>query len=400
MRKLAITALVVALVAGLLAFVQRHATGAESANPVSIRWSTVAGKKDHVVVEVSGLSASALRELNAASWTAAQWGELLSVYASQGDLMSDLRIPPMTGRYAIESNLLRFEPQFPLQPGVRYRAAFRPAKLPGNGINAGGVPVTSVYDVPLPPTKATTVVAQIYPTADELPENLLKFYLHFSAPMSRGHIYDHIQLRNESGKPVELPFLEIDEELWDPSLTRLTLFIDPGRIKRGVRPLEEIGPALEAGKRYSLVIDQAWKDANGNFLAKAFEKTFQAAPPDREPINPQQWRIHEPKPDSSDPLEITFPKPMDHALAQRVIRVFGPPTGRSVAGEVTLLDHERRWRFTPARPWTSGGYTVQVETTLEDLAGNNIGKPFEVDLFEGVQRRITNSVVQLSFQIR
>ena len=32
---------------------------------------------------------------------------------------------------------------------------------------------------------------------------------------------------------IELPFLEIDEELWDPAMMRLTLFIDPGRIKRG-----------------------------------------------------------------------------------------------------------------------------------------------------------------------
>src|SRR5207247_1852853 len=108
------------------------------------------------------------------------------------------------------------EPQFPLQQGVRYRAVFRPAKLPGERSSAvGGEPITSVYDVPQRPANSTTVVTHIYPTAEVLPENLLKFYLHFSAPMSRGHIYDHIQLRDESGKPVELPFLEIDEELWN-----------------------------------------------------------------------------------------------------------------------------------------------------------------------------------------
>jgi hypothetical protein len=61
----------------------------------------------------------------------------------------------------------------------------------------------------------TTVVSQVYPTAEVLPENLLKFYVHFSAPMSSGHIYDHIRLIGDStGKEVELPFLEIDEELW------------------------------------------------------------------------------------------------------------------------------------------------------------------------------------------
>ena len=39
-------------------------------------------------------------------------------------------------------------------------------------------------------------------------------------------------------------------------------------------------------------------------------------------------------------------------------------------------------------------------TTIEDLAGNNIGKSFEVDLFEGVQRRLTNSTVKLPFEVR
>ena len=66
--------------------------------------------------------------------------------------------------------------------------------------------------------------------------------------MSRGHIYDHIRLLDAQGAPVELPFLEIDEELWNAEMTRLTLFIDPGRIKRGVKPLEEIGPSLVAGQ--------------------------------------------------------------------------------------------------------------------------------------------------------
>jgi hypothetical protein len=250
------------------------------------------------------------------------------------------------------------------------------------------------------------VVRQVYPTADVLPENLLKFYVHFSAAMSRGHIYDHIRLRDEKGKAIELPFLEIDEELWDPSLTRLTLFIDPGRIKRGVRPLEEIGPALEAGKRYSLVIEREWKDATGNSLAEPFEKRFKVVGPDREPLDPKQWKLQEPKTGSKEPLEIRFPKPVDHALAQRLIRVYRPATGGNanteseVDGRATLLDQERRWRFSPDRQWTAGQYTLQVETTLEDLAGNNIGKPFEVDLFEGVQRRITNLVVNLPFQVR
>src|SRR5437762_8966838 len=99
--------------------------------------------------------------------------------------------------------------------------------------------------------------------------------------MRRGHIYEHIRLLDHAGKDVELPFLEINEELWNPDMTRLTLFIDPGRIKRGVKPLEEVGPALENGKRFTLSIDSAWQDAQGQPLKAGFQKTFRVGPTDR-----------------------------------------------------------------------------------------------------------------------
>jgi len=41
-----------------------------------------------------------------------------------------------------------------------------------------------------------------------------------------------------------------------------------------------------------------------------------------------------------------------------------------------------------------------VETTIEDLAGNNIGKPFEVDLFDGVSKRLERKTVKLPFELR
>jgi hypothetical protein len=243
------------------------------------------------------------------------------------------------------------------------------------------------------------VVARIYPTAAVLPENLLKFYIHFSAPMSRGHIYDHIHLRDGAGKDVQLPFLEIDEELWDPSMTRLTLFIDPGRIKRGVQPLEEIGPALEQGKRYTLEIDRAWTDATGLPLKENFRKEFEVGSINREPMAIATWKIQPPKADTRQALALSFPRPIDHALAQRMIQVMDS-SGKFVEGSIALEDEERRWLFTPKNPWPRGGQAVLVQKTIEDLCGNNIGKAFEVDLFESVQRRFTNETVRLPFEVR
>ena len=62
-------------------------------------------------------------------------------------------------------------------------------------------------------------------------------------------------------------------------------------------------------------------------------------------------------------------------------------------------DEERRWTFVPAGPWPRGAHRLVVETTIEDLAGNNIGKPFEVDIFDDAAERLTNLTVKLPFAI-
>ena len=69
-------------------------------------------------------------------------------------------------------------------------------------------------------------------------------------------------------------------------------------------------------------------------------------------------------------------------------------------GEVRLVDAEREWQFSPQRAWQNGRYRIVIDTTIEDLAGNNIGKPFEVDLFESVQQRQNDSTVAIPFDVK
>ncbi len=304
----------------------------------------------------------------------------------------------MLGTYRIDGDALCFEPRFPLEPGMRYRAAFDENRIPG-ATGTGTRLLTAVFELPPRSLKPSTVVTHIYPSAGVLPENLLKFYLHFSAPMSRGHIYDFIHLRDEQGKDVELPFLEIDEELWDPAMTRLTLFIDPGRIKRGVRPLEEVGPALQEGKWYRLVIDRAWKDGSGHPLKDSFQKSFRVGPPDRQPPDPGQWKIRAPRSGTRDAVTIAFSEPLDYALAQRLIQVT-TESGELIPGQTALRDEERQWTLMPGAPWHRGAYRVIVATTIEDLAGNNVGKPFEVDLFDEIPGHLASPSVKLPFEVR
>jgi len=98
-------------------------------------------------------------------------------------------------------------------------------------------------------------------------------------------------------------------------------------------------------------------------------------------------------------LTVIFPESLDYALSKRVILVTDE-TGKRVAGEISLTDEERHWTFVPTTPWVRGKHFLVTPVTIEDLAGNNIGKPFDVDLFEDPQRSPSTSTVKIPIDIR
>ena len=131
---------------------------------------------------------------------------------------NDPSLPEILGTQTTQGRDRVFTPRFPLQPGVRYRASV-----------ANGAPF--VFE--LPQRERSTAVARVthvYPSAAVLPENQLKFYVEFATPMARGEAYRRLRLLDAKGAPVELPFLELQEELWDERQQRFTLYFDPGRV--------------------------------------------------------------------------------------------------------------------------------------------------------------------------
>lgn len=296
--------------------------------------------------------------------------------------------PPMTGMYSESGAEVVFQPRYAPSPGVTYRAECR---------QGSSVVAAERFAIPERDRTPTTIVEHVYPSTDQLPENLLKFYVHFSAPMSRGEAYRHVKLLDQQGGPVELPFLEIDEELWDANLQRLTLLFDPGRIKTGLVPNQEVGVALHAGRSYTLAIDAGWLDAEGKPLQASFEKRFTVVGADTEPPGPGNWVVSAPV-GGSEPLTVDFPEPLDHALLSRVVAVT-TLTGEAVAGEVLIEEGETRWVFQPEQPWQPGRYRIEAKTILEDLAGNSIHRPFEVDVFEKVEERISGATASVLFTV-
>jgi hypothetical protein len=287
--------------------------------------------------------------------------------------------PPMLGRVEVTNDGLAFHPRFPLVPGLSYRVRVNDTE--------------TTIAIPKATTAPTTHVAQVYPTADELPANQLKFYLEFSAPMSVGDVYRHIHLMDEADHEVQRAFLQTAHELWDARRQRFTLILDPGRIKRGLRANLENGAPLREGGRYRLAIDAAWRDGDGYPLREPYEKTFRVVAADRTMPQPKAWRVIAPAAGTKDPLRVKFDEPLDRVLIEDVVV-------RNVDGDVEIAAGETEWLFRPKQRWSAGEFVVLVPARIEDRAGNNLQRLFDEEVMAAARDTATIDFVELPFTAR
>ncbi len=283
------------------------------------------------------------------------------------------------GSYSLAEEGLLFQSRFPLNPRVQYTVTLRDRRPNATEQTASTLVFKPLgTKTPLSSEQVVEKVAAVYPSADRLPENLLKFYIHFSVPMSRGEAYQRIHLMHGDEEVID-PFLELGEELWDHQQTRFTLFIHPGRIKRGVKPREDDGLPMTAGNTYRLVVDSQWKTADRQPLADSFTKTFQVVAADDQQPTPEKWKIETPKARTTDKVKLIFNEALDHAMLQRVL-IVRDIKGQTVEGRVEVGERETQWEFQPETPWPPGTYAIEIETNLEDLCGNSLARPFETTL--------------------
>jgi hypothetical protein len=279
------------------------------------------------------------------------------------------RLTPTGGTFTTEGAVLVFRPRHPFAPGTTYalvgRADGRPAGL---------------LTYPAAGQRPRAVVTAIHPGARAVPVNLLRVYVHFSAPMSEGLALRGVRLEDAAtGEELPGALLPMEPELWDPARTRLTVLLDPGRIKRGLAPHEEACYPLVAGRTVRLVVDPALRDATGAPLAGAAQREYAVGPAVRRLVDPAQWAVARVTPATRDPLRVRFDRPLDHALALRCLHVADAHGGR-VAGETTLADDGLDWVFVPRTPWPAAALALAVAPELEDLAGNSVVRVFDRDL--------------------
>ena len=297
------------------------------------------------------------------------WLSLLDEQGGEG--------PAIFGDYRRDGLTLTFTPRFSLLPGRRYRAVF-------------WVPQVRVgqEDFIVPAAQANVSqpkVEAVYPSGDQVPANLLKFYIYFAQPMRRTElIFDQVHVIDDTaGAEVMEPWRRL--ALWSDDARRLTMWVHPGRVKQGVNLREEEGPVLRPGRAYRLVIDADVLDAEGRPLGEPVVKRFTATAEDHDRPDVSAWKIDAPQagPGATEPLRIHFPEPLDYSLLQRMITVRIAGQGKPIAGRVEVVDAERTWLFTPAETWNLAEHAITVDPTMEDLAGNTAERVFDTDLGAG-----------------
>ena len=289
------------------------------------------------------------------------------------------------GTYKSDDDAVVFEPVVPLTRGLQYDVLFDGSLL-------------STVDVPKSDAAAPELI-EVYPTQDTLPENLLKIYLKFSQPMEEGRSLNHIFLLKDNLDTMKGTFLDLQPELWNNDGTILTLWLDPGRIKRDLIPNKILGAPLEARGRYTLHVSVNWKSKEGVEMEKAFEKTFLTSSRDDQSPAPDFWKVKIPAAGSTDPLIVDVVESLDYSLLNDAIQLVDK-NDVLVVGRGEIENEERSFRFVVSEPWKAGDYILRMEGRLEDLAGNNLNRPFDRDLKAKEKPNEERKVFERKFTIR
>ena len=70
-----------------------------------------------------------------------------------------------------------------------------------------------------------------------------------------------------------------------------------------------------------------------------------------------------------------------------------------MSGKATVGEKEASWRFVPDSPFAAGKYRLVVDKVIEDLAGNAVDRPFEVETIRPAAPADKDKTVAVTFEI-
>jgi hypothetical protein len=300
--------------------------------------------------------------------------------ASSGRVQSR---PATAGRLVADGDDVCFVPRFPFLAGTEYE------------VEVDGTVVGRATRADESSSEPSTEIVAIRPTSATVPRNLLRCYVEFSAPM-RAAGAAHVRLVGADGAPVVGALLATEYELWDVDRRRLTVLLDPARIKRGLVSHRELGYPLQEHSSVTIVVDAEFPDASNRPLLAGATRTWQVVGDERRQVTPSSWSLVPGAAGTREPLHVGFDRSLDHGLVARCLQVASPEG--QLAGVIEVGDEERSWTFTPATPWVDATHRLVVDPVLEDVAGNSVRRVFDRDLARAEDCPRPDGPVELLFQ--
>ena len=301
-------------------------------------------------------------------------------------LSKEGNITPIIGSYQKQNDAILFEPLIPFTHGLSYQVLLDDKLI-------------SQFTIPEADQTKAPELLSIYPAIDTIPENLLKMHFRFSKPMHEGQSVQHLTLLKNNTDTLHGTFLDLQPELWNEDGTILTLWLDPGRIKRDLQPNKELGTPLQSDTHYQLIISNLWEDKNGTSLTRQYQKDFITTLRDSISPNPKMWNIQTPPINSMQPLIIDFHESMDYNLINTTLHLIDH-SNAEVKGKWQLNETVDKINFMPTVSWIEGDYQLQVESRLEDLSGNNLNRAFDVDVKHKTNPSSSEEMITIPFTVK
>lgn len=305
-------------------------------------------------------------------------------------------MPSVLGSYIIENNRLVFQPRFLPDPSINYQIEFSFKQLSKlTNKDFGQSVYTTTFQFQNERFKETEII-NFYPNEDTLPANILRAYIHFSAPMSFENPYDFISILDFKGDTLKDAFVEIQDGLWNADRTRLTILFHPGRIKRGVGPNVKQGSIFKDRKTYQLAIAKEWLDTNRNMLKSPFNKSFFITPSVRLALHPSDFKVKILREGDRYRVELCSDKILDHALAARMINLRNKDGDIVQDAEIT----SRTNSILIMSEYLKRGenYILSINPELEDVSGNTFISAFDREKNEQATSAVNTIVIPFKIE--
>jgi hypothetical protein len=217
---------------------------------------------------------------------------------------------------------------------------------------------------------------RVFPSGTELPQNLLRMHLYFDEAPNVDAVASAVRLLGKDGHEIAHPFLDLHDGLWDATGTRMTLLLYPGRIKSGLAARDTLGPSMQAGRAYQLVLDMGRLFGDAAPASNLHTTTFNVIGPLESALDASAWELKPPAEGSSQPLRLAFKRPLDRMNLEHAFALLSPGGGQLPFG-LTVSAFEHEVMLLPTQPWPSGEHVLHVSHELEDVAGNRLAQTFE-----------------------